>query len=73
MHFLCWIKENLQKQADLIVTSALNVDGTIVICVYVDKNKQGRQCMYNVILRRVHAAIVVVEKQWVLHNLSVCL
>ena len=43
------------------------------ICVYVDKRKRGRQCMCNVTLRRVHAAIVAVEKQWVLHNLSVCI
>jgi hypothetical protein len=33
----------------------------------------GRQCTYNVTLRRVRAAIVAVEKQWVLHNLSVCI
>ena len=35
--------------------------------------KQDRQCTYNVTLRRVRASIVVVEKQWVLHNLSVCI
>ena len=48
------------------------MDGTIVICVYLDKRKQGWLCMYIVTLRCVHAAIVAVEKQWVLHNLSVC-
>ena len=32
---------------------------------------QDRQCAYNVTLRRVRSTIVVVEKQWVLHNLSV--
>jgi len=35
--------------------------------------KQERQCTYNVTLRRVRAAIVAMEKQLVLHNLSVCL
>ena len=34
--------------------------------------KQDRQCTYNVTVRRVCATIVAVEKQWVLHNLSVC-
>jgi len=33
---------------------------------------QDRQCTYNVILRRVRANIVAVEKQRVLHKLSVC-
>jgi hypothetical protein len=33
---------------------------------------QDKQCTYNVTLRRIRAATVVVEKQWVLHNLSVC-
>jgi len=28
--------------------------------------------MYNVTLRRVRSTGTVVEKQWVLHNLSVC-
>jgi len=31
------------------------------------------QCTYNVILRRVHATIVAVDMQKVLHILSVCL
>ena len=35
--------------------------------------KQDRQCMYNVTLRRVRATVVAVEKQWVLHHLSVCI
>jgi hypothetical protein len=35
--------------------------------------KPDRQCTYNVMLRCVHASIVAVEKQWVLHNLSVCI
>jgi hypothetical protein len=34
--------------------------------------KQHRQCTYNVTLRRVRVTIVAVEKQWVLHNLRVC-
>jgi len=33
---------------------------------------QDRQCTYNVTLRRVRATIVTVEKQRVLHKLSVC-
>ena len=37
-----------------------------------DKYEQYRQCTYNVTLRRVRATIVAVEKQWVLHNLSLC-
>jgi len=32
-----------------------------------------RQFMYNVTLRRVRATNVAVEKQWVLHILSLCL
>jgi hypothetical protein len=34
---------------------------------------QVRQCTYYVTLRRVPATIVAVEKQWALHNLSVCI
>jgi hypothetical protein len=37
------------------------------------KLKQDRQCTYNITLRCVHATITAVEKQWVLHNLSVCI
>jgi hypothetical protein len=36
------------------------------------KYKQHMHCIYNVTLRRVRATVVVVEKQWVLHNLNVC-
>ena len=36
-------------------------------------NNKYRQCTYNVTLRRVRATIVVVDKQYVLHILSVCL
>jgi hypothetical protein len=36
------------------------------------RKQQERQCTYNKILRCVCATIVAVEKQWVLHNLSVC-
>jgi hypothetical protein len=36
------------------------------------KLSQTRKCMYNVTLQRVRATIVVVEKQRVLHNMSVC-
>jgi len=35
--------------------------------------QQGRQCTYNVILRRVRDSIVTVEKQYILHILSVSL
>jgi hypothetical protein len=35
--------------------------------------EQDRQCTYNVTLRRVPAITVAVEKQWVLHKLSVCI
>ena len=35
--------------------------------------EQGTQCRYNVTLRGVCATIVTVGKQWVLHNLSVCI
>jgi len=37
------------------------------------KFKQDRQCTHNIILRRIRATIVAVEKQRVLHILSVCL
>jgi len=36
-------------------------------------NEQDMQCMYNVTMRCVHATIVAVEDQCVLHNLSVYL
>jgi len=35
--------------------------------------RQDRQTMYNATLRGVRATIVAEEKQWVLHNLSVCI
>jgi len=66
-------KGKLTKTSRFISDFWSYVGGTIVICVYLDKRKQGWLCMYNVTLRRVHAAIVAVEKQWVLHNLSVCI
>jgi hypothetical protein len=36
------------------------------------KKLQDKQCTYNITLRRIRTTIIVVEKQWVLHNLSVC-
>jgi hypothetical protein len=33
---------------------------------------QHRQCSYNVTLRRAHAVIVIMEKQYVVHSASVC-
>ena len=36
-------------------------------------NNQKGQCTYKVTLRHVRATIVAVEKQGVLHNLSVCI
>ena len=38
-----------------------------------DSVQQARQCTYNVTMRRVRPTIVAVEKQYVLHNLSMCL
>ena len=35
-------------------------------------DQQDRHCTYNVTMRRVRATIVAVEKQYVLHNPSVC-
>ena len=37
-----------------------------------DSVKQARQCTYDVTMRPVRATIVAVEKQLVLHNLSMC-
>jgi hypothetical protein len=34
--------------------------------------KKDRQCTYHLSCRRVRATIVAVGKQWVMHNLSVC-
>jgi len=31
------------------------------------------QCTYNVTLKRVRATAIAVEKQWVLHNMRVCI
>jgi len=36
-------------------------------------SNQNTQCTYNAILRRVRAAVVEMEKQYVLHSVSVCL
>jgi len=36
------------------------------------KREEGRQCTYNVTLRRVHVTVVAMEKQSVLHILCVC-
>ena len=36
------------------------------------RDKQDRQCMHNVIWRRFRANTVAAEKQWVIHNLRVC-
>ena len=35
--------------------------------------RQDRQCTYNVTLRRFPALFVAVEKQWISHNLSMCI
>jgi len=37
------------------------------------RRKQVRQCTENVTMMRVGVTIVAVEKQYVLHNLSMCL
>jgi hypothetical protein len=37
------------------------------------RDKQGSKCTYNVILKRFPVTTVAVEKQYVLHILSVCL
>ena len=37
------------------------------------QQKQDRQCTYNVTSRRARATIITVEKQWVLHSMSVCI
>ena len=36
-------------------------------------NEKDRQFTYNVTMRRVCASIVAVEKQWVLHNMCLCI
>ena len=40
-----------------------------IVCT---SNSQDRPCTYNVTLRRVRAAVLAVEKQWLLRNVSVC-
>jgi len=49
---------------------------TVIVNSFADRtctiHKTG-QWTYNVTLRRVRTTIVAVEKQWVLHNLSVCI
>ena len=35
-------------------------------------NKQGKQCMYNVTVRRVPATIVALKEQYILRIKSVC-
>ena len=39
---------------------------------FIQKIYQGRQCTCNVALRRVLASTATVEKQWLLHTVSVC-
>jgi hypothetical protein len=39
----------------------------------VDIRKPGGRCMYTVTLRLIRAAIIVVDKKWVLCNLSACI
>jgi hypothetical protein len=58
-----------------IRTRGIVAVGALKLHVYVfeyDKppKKQDRQCAYDVILRRVHATIVAVEKQHLLHILT---
>ena len=47
--------------------------GWFVISIIAQRTKQDRQCTYNVTLRRVRATTVAVEKQQMLHKLSVCI
>jgi len=56
-------KGKLTKTSRFISDFWSYIGGTIVICVYLDKRKQGWQCMCNITLRHVYAAIVGVEKQ----------
>ena len=41
--------------------------------VHRNYSEQDRKCTFNVTLRRVRATIVAVEKQSIIHNLSVCI
>jgi len=43
---------------------------SVFMSVY--RQQQYRGCTNNIILRRVSATLVAVGKQWVLHNLSLC-
>ena len=45
----------------------------IMMCIIViEVGKHDRQCTHNVTMRRIRATIVEVEKQCILHLLSVC-
>ena len=63
----CGETEGNKKDSKMIVMFGSSV---MLIC---SETRQDRQCMYNVTFRRVRATNVAVAKQWVLHNLSVCI
>jgi len=48
-------------------------DTTVQRKVSAQRLNTHRRCIYNIPMRRVRATIVAVEKQWVLHNLIVCI
>jgi len=52
-------------------TAVCNVCSIFNQEIYAGYKEQDKQCMYNVTMRHVHAIIVSVEKQWVLHIMNV--
>ena len=53
--------------------SLRRLEYTSCLWLYVQNAIQERQWEYNATMKRVRATIVVVENQWVLHNLNVCI
>jgi hypothetical protein len=67
------IAKSYQKKSAFLVNGQAFWRGKSLNTVAATNLNQDRQCTYSETPRRVRANIVVVEKQWVLHNISVCI
>ena len=64
-----WIEKCTAKHWNFVIFFVHKLLGIAPIITH----KEDMQCTYNLTSRRVHVTIVVVEKQWVSHNPSVCI
>ena len=73
---LCGWWPNFAFQVTLLLMEKCNTCPSTCVTVVVfcgTMIEQDRQCTYNITLRHVCVTIVAVEKQYILHILSVCL